>query len=76
MDSVTRGGDGHSCVGCYGYVRLTGVSFSQFHERKGYKKAEELNGSGPKNEAPNQRGIKIKPRMERNLKIFGATRQY
>ncbi len=53
-------------------MRPTGISFSQFHEWKGYTKNEELNGGGPKNEAPNQRGIKIKPLMERVLKIFGA----
>ena len=44
---------------------LTGVSFITM--------SEELNGRGPKNEAPNQRGIKIKPQMETGFKIIDAT---
>ncbi len=36
--TVNPGGGGDSYVGRYGCVRLTGISFSQFHEWKGYTK--------------------------------------
>ncbi len=51
-----------------------GVFFYNFMNGRGMQRPEELNGRSPKNEAPDQRGIKIKPQMGKSLKIFGATR--
>ncbi len=37
---------------------------------RGIQESAELNGRGPKNEASNQRGVKIKPWIESAVKIF------
>ena len=42
--------------------------FYNFLSGRGIQKSEELNGRDPKNEAPDQRGIKIKQYMNQNEK--------
>ncbi len=56
--------------GCYRCVRQTGIIFLNFMGGRGIQKPEELNGRGPKSEVPNQKGIKIKPWMERSQNLW------